>query len=440
MGYSKRILFAIFCALVIIIAWVVVLNTESISDKQLNLIIQAEENMRDGIYVLAIPVLEEAISYNAVHTIRAENELKKAYLQLINQSGNRRKYLGLLDKQMNRKDAAPDVFMEAAEFHLDVSRIQDALEVLRDGIAKTRDQGLIDFYELNRYHYEINFNVYHEVSSIFGTSIAVMSDDKWGIAEVTGTLMIPCEYDKVSTFNNNRAIVLKDGKISAINRANNRLALLDQEKERVTDFGNYAGGRIPLKTKEGWKRATGDFEMGATTFDDIGTYSGGYVAAKQNGKWGVIDLGSNWLIPPEHEGIVMDELGRSYGQGIVFVRTGISVVMYVDGQATDFRFDDALPFGSEGYAAVLQNGKWGFIDNNGVIQVPHQFDDALSFGQHLAAVQYGEKWGYINLYGNLVIDAIFFNAKSFGGGSAPVLTERGWQFITLIEFKKGVSL
>ena len=68
------------------------------------------------------------------------------------------------------------------------------------------------------------------------------------------------------------------------------------------------------------------------------------------------------------------------------------------------------------------------------------FEDALSFGQHLAAVKLEGLWGYINIYGDIVIGPEFIEAKSFSDGSAPVLTPRGWQFITLVEYKKEVTL
>jgi hypothetical protein len=189
-----------------------------------------------------------------------------------------------------------------------------------------------------------------------------------------------------------------------------------------------------------WRRATGDFELGSYMFEDIGMYSGGYAAAKTNGSWGVIDLSTNWLIPPEYDEIIQDELGRCYAQGAVFVRTGNRVYLIVNGDRIEDVYEDARPFTSEGYAAVKKNGKWGFIDKVGNVVIPFNFDDALSFGQHLAAVKQGDYWGYISIYGHVVIDTIYYEAKSFSGGSAPVLTERGWQFITLLEYKKGASL
>ena len=72
--------------------------------------------------------------------------------------------------------------------------------------------------------------------------------------------------------------------------------------------------------------------------------------------------------------------------------------------------------------------------------IDFQFDDALSFGQHLAAVKEDGLWGYVSLWGELVIQPQFLNARSFYGGSAPVETVDGWRFITLLEYRGGSDL
>lgn len=433
----NRVFLAFGSLAILIVSWTLVLGAESNSEKQADLIARAKAYISDEVYVLSVPLLEKAAEYNAEFTLEAEAELKKVYLQMIDQKGYHRKYISLLEKQMNRKEVTPEIFIEAANYYIARSKLNEALIVLKDGIAKTKSKELITLYENNRYVYRIGRDIYEDVTAIHGTTIGVQLGGLWGLAKSDGNLLIPVEYDKISTYSNDRAIVRKNGEIYAIDSNNNRLSLL---KEKALDFGNYAEGRIPLLTDDGWRRASGDFQLGSTVFEQIGTYSGGYAAAKQNGKWGVIDISSAWLLPAEYDEIVMDELGRSYAQGAVFAKKGTSVRLFVNGIQSRDTYEDAKPFGNEGYAAVKKNGKWGFIDITGEVKIDYQFEDALSFGQHLAAVKQGDQWGYVNLYGKLVIDPVFLQAKSFADGNAPVLTERGWQFISLLEYKKGEGL
>jgi len=434
---TVRVLISTGCCILLAAAWFVAVNSKSTAEKQLVLIEQANVFIGDGIYIRAVPLLEEAAGYDAVHTKTAETVLKKAYLALIDNRGYSRRYIALLEKQMNRGDAEPDVFIETAKYYLDSSKTQEALTVLKNGIAKTGDINIVTLYEDSRYAFETSRISYDYAAAIFEQTVQVRNDGKWGIANADGTLIIPCEYDKISTYSRDRAITGKGSSIYAVDKDNNRIAAANGE---VSDFGNFADNRIPLLADGRWHRATGDFESGESIFEEIGMYSGGYAAARSNGKWGVIGLSNKWLIPAEYDGIIQDELGRCFAQEAVFVRSGDHIQLFANGSFSEYNYEDAHPFSNEGYAAVKKNGHWGFIDPDGNEIIPFIFDDALSFGQHLAAVKLGELWGYISMYGHIVIEAQFYEAKSFSGGSAPVLTDQGWQFITLIEYRKGVLL
>jgi len=434
---ATRMLIGFGCMALLLISWVVAITADSDYERQDMLIRQALSLTNDGIYIRAVPLLEEAVGFNTTRTIEAETELKRVYLALIEQPGFRRRYTELLSRQMNRADATAEIFAEAAEYFLSISRLNEALNILIEGISRTGSQHLIDMYEAHRYAFTINRTGFEDVTAIFGSTIQVKMDGYWGLASADGTLLIPAEYEKISTFSVDRAIVMRDGVISAVDRNNNRIALLHED---ATDFGNFADNRLPLIIDGRWYRATGEFEMGIADFEMVGMHSEGNAAAKQGGRWGVIDGGANWIIPPEHDGIIKDELGRAFGQGAVFVRNGSSVTLLVNGERVGSAFEDARPFGREGYAAVKSDGRWGFINTAGEVVIDFRFEDALSFGQHMAAVKINGLWGYISLLGNEAIEPQFLQAKSFSDGSAPVLTERGWQFITLIEFRRGAGL
>ena len=437
MKKGSRILIGVGCFALLLISWCIVISSKSTAEKQSELMRQAAAFMEDGIYVRAVPLLEEAAGYSTPYTQKAEDELKRAYLALINSAGYRRKYTDLLERQMDRKDAEPGVFEEAANYYLDLVKIPEALAVLKAGIAKTGSDALIAIYENSRYSYEMNRTSYEYVSDAHGPTVQVMNDGLWGIARIEGVVMIPCQYEKISTFSGDRAIVMKDGEIFAVDSDNNRVAKL---KGGASDFGNFANERIPILIDGVWRRAYGDLTLGTVEFQQFGMYSEGCAAAQVAGKWGVIDSATSWIIPAEYDGVVMDGLGRSFAQGAAFVRNNGAVYLFADGRMIEDAYEDARPFSSEGYAAVKRGGKWGFIDANGTLRIDFRFDDALSFGQHVAAVKLGELWGYIGISGCIVVEPVFLEAKSFSCGSAPVLTERGWQFITFIEYKKGASL
>lgn len=436
-GGSKRILLVAGCVLLLAVSWLIAITAQSDAQRQEELLQQASSYLQDEIYVRAIPLLEEAASYEDTHTMEAEEVLKDCYLQMIDQSGYEKKYTDLLEKQMAREDAAPDCFEEAARYYLDQSDLQEALTVLRDGVSKTGSEELETLYEQERYQYQMEDNLFQDVTAIYNGAVQVKKDNHWGLANAAGEIVIPCVYDWISTYSNGEAIAKKGAVISGIDGSANRVALHHGE---ASTFSNFAENRVGLKTEEGWLLADGEFNTGSIYFEELGMFSDGGAPAKLDGKWGILDIsGGDWLIAPEYDGVIQDELGRSYRNDTVFVKSGSQVLLLVDGEQVGESYEDARPF-ADGWAAVKKNGTWGFIDQEGVIQIDYQFEDARSFGQHLAAVKVNGKWGYVSLKGEIAIEPSYLDAGSFSDGSAPVRTEAGWRFITLLEYEEGTGL
>ena len=75
---------------------------------------------------------------------------------------------------------------------------------------------------------------------------------------------------------------------------------------------------------------------------------------------------------------------------------------------------------SEGLAAVVLNGKWGFIDKNGNEVIPLIYDKALNFSRGLAAIKKDGKWGFIDKTGNEVIPCRYDEVTDFIEGLAKV--------------------
>lgn len=439
----KSILIGVVCVALLILSWYVGTTAETDAQKQEKLLDEATLYLNDEIYVKAVPLLEEAASYNEAMRGEAEDKLKDAYLQLMNTQGYMRKYTNLLDEQMNRENAAEEVFLEAANFYLERGKLKDALAVMKAGVEKNGGAHISELYENTRYAYRANRALYDDVTAIFNGGAQVMRDGKWGIAAATGELVIPCEYEYISTFSNGEAVAFTSERTMGVDKNNNRIALCH---DNVLAVSNFAENRVWIKLEDGWHIANGDFTKGGVAFEEVGMFSNGASPAKKDGKWGLINVaGNQWVLEPEFDGIIMDELGRAYTQNLVFVKNGAQVLLLVrDEKSKEFsklseEFEDARPF-ENGFAAVRKDGKWGYIDTEGNVRIDFTFDEALSFGQHLAAVKIGDMWGYINTQGKQVIEPIFYSARSFSGGCAPVKTENGWQFISLIEYEGDMGL
>jgi hypothetical protein len=88
-----------------------------------------------------------------------------------------------------------------------------------------------------------------------------------------------------------------------------------------------------------------------------------------------------------------------------------------------------LVYCNEGFCGVSKDGKWGFIDTNGQLTIPNQFDAVGPFIEGLARVHLGNQIGFIDKTGKYVINPQFQEAGDFHGGLAVVHGGAGWGFI-----------
>lgn len=73
---------------------------------------------------------------------------------------------------------------------------------------------------------------------------------------------------------------------------------------------------------------------------------------------------------------------------------------------------------SEGFAAVLKNEKWGFVNSRGKLAIPCMYDEVDSFSEGFAAVSQSGKWGYIDMNGKIIIPCQYDGANAFSEGLA----------------------
>lgn len=421
----------IFAMLLLLMAftWSTVLTLESDKNKQLRLLTESRDLMEQDIFVRAQPLLEEAVKLSGSHTIESEEALKEVYLQLMHLSGYEKKYTTLLEQQITRSEASVDCFFELADFYLLKGKTADGIRVLGVGAEQTGDLTLFERYEGERYVFTYHKVAYDDVTALFEGTIQVQRQGLWGIANGEGRLMIPCEYEKISTYSQERAIVKLDGSIHAVDGNQSKIYITEVP---VYDFGNLNDNRITFQTEEGLYRGNAELGIASTDLQEIATYSNGFAAAKMGEQWGIINEDAEWVIDCVYDGVKLDELGRAIAQSCVFFQQNGDVVLFRKEAVLPGTYEDAKPF-ADGYAAVKNNGKWGFINEEGTLVIDYQYEDALSFGDHVAAVKVGGLWGYISVTGAMVIEPLFEEAKSFSDGSAPVKLPEGWCFISFVE-------
>ena len=222
-------------------------------------------------------------------------------------------------------------------------------------------------------------------------------NSKWGYADKKGNIVIPCQY---LNHDLRGAGVFSEG-LAAVYLDKDTACYINEQGEVVIP---------PFKAYR-----TGDFH-------------GGIAPIEFNKKEiSFINKKGEIVVPPS--------IGRcrNYTEGLFCVhgRDGIwlmnSQCEYIvpkEGWGLRGLFSEGLM----GYFKVAER-KWGFINVEGKVVIPAQYDDIKDFGDGLAAVKIDNKWGFINKEGELVIPCQFDRADSFSEGLAAVCRNNKWGFI-----------
>jgi hypothetical protein len=110
------------------------------------------------------------------------------------------------------------------------------------------------------------------------------------------------------------------------------------------------------------------------------------------------------------------------------------------------KFDCAKPF-HDGYAAINfgcnddsskrdAGGKWGFINTEGAIEIPATFEEAGSFSENLAWVRSKTDVFFINSQGKRVSTDSYWHALDYSDGRAVIELENGTRHIIDLAGKK----
>lgn len=78
---------------------------------------------------------------------------------------------------------------------------------------------------------------------------------------------------------------------------------------------------------------------------------------------------------------------------------------------------------------VRKDGKIGYVDINGKVIIPLEFDEGLTFNEGYSAVRKGTQWAYLDSTGHFITEFVYVDAMGFGEGLAPAKKNAGWGFI-----------
>lgn len=286
------------------------------------------------------------------------------------------------------------------------------------------------------------FVTYSEPVKGFKNGIAIVSSNKkYGIINNLGNLICECKYRYIPDFRENRAIVCFNYSYGVIDASGKILI------ESIYD-DIYFNGNIFILYLDG-KCGVSDLDGNMVqpfVFEAVSGFSEGYARIYKDYKYGFIDINGKLVIDCIYYKleIMGNNLDEDFDKGfaLVWTNTTPSKRGYIDytgkwfdenpnglsegllklfksqtDSFSDSKMEIAVGYDNvrdlrnnelrEGFYRVSLNGKFGFVNEEGVLVIECIYEGAASFYDGVAWVRLHGKWGVIDKNGNVIIDFIY---------------------------------
>ena len=435
---GQKMLLVLLFAVLLAAGWLLAVRSASGADirkKQNELTVEADGYMEKELYVRAIPLYEEALTFSSASNPSIEERLLTAYRAY----GDSSSYIWLVEKRAAAQMASEEEYMQAADYYLAGSKTQEAMKLIRKGMETLHSELLETYYEEHRYGYQVRDTRYTVITPTPSNSLMPAFDgEKWGYVDERGMAVLSFVYDSATPFNaEGWAVVSIEGSYYTILKNGDRYSVDDGAKySHMTDVLTVSGSRILGERDGSYSYFNYDFEPIASgyQFTQMTANACGVAAVKKDGCWGIITDSGETVVDFVLEDVAVNSLGCAFaGERAMVKENGKWYLMDTEGNHVgETGYAKAKAPESGGYIAVADDsGRWGYIDREGALVIDYQYQDALSFSNGLAAVRLVNDWGYISKKNVLVIEDFWSDAYPFHNGIAQVGFSGGISLLTL---------
>lgn len=253
----------------------------------------------------------------------------------------------------------------------------------------------------------LNTFLFHAQTLIFQAKPA--GSKTWGYAGINGEFIIPPQFEKCYEFSPDGLGIVYEPKSRQhyiIDLENNKLTTEKPDFKIKDGLGfnasKFQNGLLLVKIGEKWGYMNAEGKMAIQAiYDDGNDFNSGFAAVKKGTKILLIDTKGNEIEPAV---AAMDI--KDFTEGLAPIRTMDKKFGFVNGEGElviPAQFESVGYF-SDGLAwAKTADKKLGYIDKNGKWVIEPKFEAGKEFDAEsgLARVKQGDQWVYVNKEGKI---------------------------------------
>ncbi len=284
------------------------------------------------------------------------------------------------------------------------------------------------------YLYEYAYGQYEDVVTFSAGMAAGLMEGDWQLVDSKGNATA-YDFQKAGLYNGEVFPVKRKGKWQYATTDGSKKIDISKLGD-CEELGSLTGNVFKAKCKGVYGYYTIQMEKIADGFEAASSMNEGLGAVSSKGKWKILDS-EGVQVGKEYKDIVINARDVAYQNERIWVSDDGKRYYMID--AAGERVGKKEVEAARGFtvtdepAAVAQDGKWGFMDNQGEMVIEPQYEDARSFCNGYAAVKQKGVWGFIDAQGEMVIEPQFADARDFSDGS--VFVKRGDKFEMLMLYR-----
>jgi hypothetical protein len=244
----------------------------------------------------------------------------------------------------------------------------------------------------------------------------------WGYMDENKKVVIEPQYQYAYRFKGEHAVTIRENGVGVINRENQTVIPFNYDHIRHIENGNFLFGyrtkylgehylgiintrnQVIIEPKYKHISLQNGFYTVVTETDSVVEESGIYTTRITWSKYGLRDSTGKEVIPCEYD--YLEWLNDSL---IVLSKNNHETQALYNSkgeQLTEFKYMVIGQF-MDGLSKVREGDKFGFMNMNGDVIIPIEFDFCEPFENGIAMIMEGTKWGAINKKGEKVIATKF---------------------------------